>query len=72
MGAVVALMGAEMALAGVRSVVPPDQVLISLRDVQNRLPTELRAACVGGLAAAPIAKDLQKMGADQLAEMNEN
>ncbi len=72
MGAVVALMGAEMALAGVRSVVPPDQVLISLRDVQDRLPTELRAACVGGLAAAPIAKDLQKMWADKLAEMNEN
>ena len=71
MGAVVALMGADMALAGVRSVVPPDQVLTALRDVQDRLPTELRGACVGGLACTPIAKDLQKMWADKLASMSE-
>ncbi len=71
MGAVVALMGAEMALAGVRSVVPPDQVLTALRDVQDRMPTELRGACVGGLAASPIAKELQQMWATKLAATGE-
>jgi len=71
MGAVVAIMGADMALAGVRSVVPPDQVVLALQDVQRRLPTELRASCIGGLACVPIAKDLQKMWADKLVAMNE-
>lgn len=71
MGAVVGIMGAEMALAGVRSVIPPDQVVTALKDVQDRLPTELRGSCVGGLAAAPIAKDLQQMWANKLTAMNE-
>ena len=61
MGASVALMGAEMALAGIRSVVPPDEVIVALKDTQDRIPTELRGACIGGLAAAPIAKSLQDM-----------
>ena len=66
-GVSTALMGAEMALAGIRSAVPPDQVVIALIDTQKRLPHELRGACVGGLAACPIAKDYQKIWADKLA-----
>jgi L-serine dehydratase len=66
-GASTALMGAELALAGVRSAVPPDQVTLALIDVQQRLPHALRGACTGGLAACPIAKDYQKQWADKLA-----
>jgi L-serine dehydratase len=71
LGAALALMGAEMALAGVRSVVPPDQVVMALRDTQDRIPTELRGACVGGLASAPIARDLQALWAKKLEENRE-
>ena len=66
-GVSTALMGAEMALAGIRSAVPPDQVVIALIDTQKRLPPELRATCTGGLAACPIAKDYQKQWAEKLA-----
>lgn len=66
-GVSTALMGAELALAGVRSAVPPDEVIIALIDVQKRLPHSLRGACEGGLAACPIAKDYQKQWADKLA-----
>ncbi len=71
MGAAVAIMGAEMALAGVRSVIPPDQVVLALQDVQQRMPTELRAACVGGLACVPLAKELRQVWEDKLAGMGE-
>ena len=49
MGVAVAFMGAEMALAGVRSVVPPDDVVDGFADTQRRMPDELKGACcVGG------------------------
>lgn len=71
MGASVALMAAEMALAGVRSAVPADDVVVALKDVQQRLPTELKGACVGGLAAAPIAKELQARWQQKLEKLRE-
>ncbi|MDR1765829.1 MAG: L-serine ammonia-lyase, iron-sulfur-dependent, subunit alpha [Lachnospiraceae bacterium] len=67
-GASTALMAAEMALAGIRSAVPPDEVVIALRDTQMRLPTELKGACVGGLAAAPCARTYQARWQEKLSQ----
>ena len=71
MGVSVAMMAAEMSLAGIRSVMPPDDVVAALKDTQERLPTELRGACVGGLAAAPYAKVLQAKWQKKLDSLRE-
>jgi len=71
MGAAVAFMGAELALAGVKSVVPPDDVVDALADTQRRLPEELKGSC-GGLASTECARSMREKWADKLAAMKEN
>ena len=46
---------ADMALSGIRSFIPPEEVLDALIDVQKRMPSELRCAAVGGLACTETA-----------------
>jgi L-serine dehydratase len=53
-----ALAAADMALAGIRSVVPPDEVILALRNVQTLLPMELRDTTLGGLGMTPTAQQL--------------
>lgn len=50
-----AFISADMALAGIRSFIPPDEVIDALVDVETRLPPELKCATVGGLACTPTA-----------------
>jgi len=70
MGVAVAFMGAEMALAGVRSVVPPDDVVDGFADTQRRIPNELKGACcAGGLASTACAKVLQQKWSDKLKSL---
>ena len=71
MGVSVALMAAELALAGVRSVLPPDDVVIAFADTQKWMPTELCNANIGGLAATPYAKVLQEKWKKRLQEMQQ-
>ncbi|MFX1485515.1 MAG: L-serine ammonia-lyase, iron-sulfur-dependent, subunit alpha [Promethearchaeota archaeon] len=52
-GVVNALISAEMALAGIRSVIPVDEVILALDDVSKRLPEELKETACGGLAITP-------------------
>lgn len=52
-GAVNALACADMALAGIRSVIPPDEVIDAMRSVGMSLPEGLRETGKGGLAATP-------------------
>lgn len=54
--AAIALAAAEMALAGVRSVIPPDEVVGALVDVGRALPESLRETGDGGLAATPSGR----------------
>ena len=53
-GAMDALSAAQMALAGIASKVPPDQVLDAMREVGQSLPPSLRETGKGGLAATPF------------------
>lgn len=53
-GAVNAVSCADMALAGVTSRVPVDEVIDCMGDVGRRLPPELRETALGGLAATPV------------------
>lgn len=53
-GAMDALSAAQMALAGIVSQVPPDQVLDAMAEVGRSLPHTLRETGKGGLAATPF------------------
>ena len=56
MGAVNALSCAEMALAGVESAIPCDEVIDAMRAVGDALPASLRETGGGGLAATPTGR----------------
>ncbi|MGE4276224.1 MAG: L-serine ammonia-lyase, iron-sulfur-dependent, subunit alpha [Lawsonibacter sp.] len=55
-GAMDALSAAQMALAGIESRVPPDQVLDAMAEVGRSLPHTLRETGTGGLAATPFGQ----------------
>jgi L-serine dehydratase len=55
-----ALAAADMALAGIESVIPHDEVIDALVNVQKLLPTDLRGTLKGGLASTPTAQYLQE------------
>lgn len=53
-GAMIAMCAAEMALAGVRSAVPPDEVILAMRDVGDKMDVSLRETGLGGVAGTPF------------------
>lgn len=58
--AVTALAAADMALAGVQSIIPPDEVISVMREIGNEMPASLRETGLGGLAATPTGKRLRR------------
>lgn len=58
-GAMNALSAAEMALAGIGSAIPCDEVIDAMRAVGDALPRSLRETGEGGLAATPTARRLE-------------
>lgn len=59
-GAVNALTSADMALAGIRSVIPPDEVIDAMRTIGLSLPAAIRETGEGGLAATPTGVRITK------------
>ncbi|KGG80813.1 serine dehydratase [Caloranaerobacter azorensis H53214] len=59
-GATNALISADLALAGVKSIIPFDEVVEAMYNVGRALPVELRETALGGLAATPTGKKLMK------------
>ena len=55
-----ALAGADMALAGVRSVIPPDEVILAMYNIGRIMPVELRETALGGLADTPTGRKIEK------------
>ncbi|GAB6137955.1 L-serine ammonia-lyase, iron-sulfur-dependent, subunit alpha [Halanaerobaculum tunisiense] len=53
MGASNALTSAEIALAGIESVIPADEVIVAMKKVGDALPNELKETSLGGLATTP-------------------
>jgi len=64
-GAVNALAAADMALAGVRSVIPSDEVVQVMLDVGLSMPEKHRETAKGGLAQTPTGKKIIKDLKDQ-------
>ena len=56
MGAMNALSCAELALSGVKSAIPCDEVIDAMRSVGEALPASLRETGGGGLAATPTGR----------------
>ncbi len=54
----IAIAAAEMALAGIESVIPFDEVVEAMRRVGRSLPESLRETGKGGIAATPTARRL--------------
>lgn len=55
-----ALAAADMALSGLESAIPPDEVIGALVNTQNLLPSELRGTMKGGLGSTPTALRLKE------------
>lgn len=58
--AVNAIICADMALAGMKCIVPADEVVEAMYKVGKQLPSELRETALGGLAVTPTAKNIQE------------
>ena len=56
--AVHAVSAASMALAGIRSVIPPDEVVLAMAGIGRLLPLELKETGLGGLADTPTGRRL--------------
>ena len=59
-GAMIAISSADMALAGIRSAVPPDEVILAMRDVGDKMDVSLRETGLGGVAGTPFGQAMSE------------
>ncbi|EFR45220.1 L-serine ammonia-lyase, iron-sulfur-dependent, subunit alpha [Streptococcus pseudoporcinus] len=60
LGASFAIIAADMALAGIQSQIPVDEVIDAMYQVGSALPTAFRETAEGGLAATPTGRHYSK------------
>lgn len=58
LGSSQAFISADMALAGIESVIPPDEVVAAMYQVGRQMPSMFRETAEGGLAMTPTAQKL--------------
>ncbi|MEH7083863.1 L-serine ammonia-lyase, iron-sulfur-dependent, subunit alpha [Neobacillus drentensis] len=58
--AITAQAAADMALAGIVSTIPPDEVVHVMHEVGQQMPESLRETGIGGLAGTPTGKKLKE------------
>lgn len=59
-GVVIAASAADMALAGIDSKIPADEVISAMKEVGDSMPSALRETAQGGLAATPTGIKLRE------------
>lgn len=59
-GAANAIISCDLALAGIKSLIPFDEVVTAMHSVGNQMHTDLKETARGGLAATPTARRLTK------------
>lgn len=65
-GAMIAMSSADMALAGIRSAVPPDEVILAMREVGDKMDVSLRETGLGGVAGTPFGQRMsEKMSGEE-------
>ena len=55
-GAVNALAAADMVLAGIASVIPPDDVIVAMGEIGREMSYKIKETAMGGLAATPTGQ----------------
>ncbi len=58
---VMALATADMALAGIKSVIPPDEVISTMNEIGNSMKREWKETALGGLAMTPTGKQMKEI-----------
>lgn len=58
LGAANALVAADLALAGIKSVIPADEVIEAMGEIGRAMPASLRETAQGGLAQTPTGREL--------------
>lgn len=58
-GASIAMVAADMALAGITFIIPADEVIDAMYRIGKVMPTSLKETALGGLAATPTGKALE-------------
>ncbi|WP_126426142.1 L-serine ammonia-lyase, iron-sulfur-dependent, subunit alpha [Brevibacillus marinus] len=59
MGAAIATVAADMALAGIKSVIPTDEVILAMYRIGCALPSALKETAQGGLAATQTGRQIE-------------
>lgn len=59
-GAAQAILAADMAMAGIESVIPVDEVIKAMGEVGHAMPVELKETAMGGIAASETGKMLEE------------
>jgi L-serine dehydratase len=72
LGAVTALAAADMALAGVRSAIPSDEVIDVMLEVGSAMPSRHRETAQGGLAQTPTGRKMMEKLAKPKAKRAES
>lgn len=69
-GAVNAVTACDMAMAGIKSAIPADEVIDAMRQIGRSMPESIRETAEGGLAATPtgirIKKEMQQKHLEEL------
>ena len=60
MGAANAVLCADMALAGIASIIPFDEVVVAMKNVGKMMSSDLRETAKGGLAVTPTGLEIAK------------
>jgi L-serine dehydratase len=60
MGAAIAMVAADMSLAGITSAIPCDEVIEAMYRIGQSMPVALRETAQGGLADTPTGRRLKK------------
>jgi L-serine dehydratase len=59
-GIMCAITAADMALAGIKSVIPVDEIIGAMREIGETMPAALKETAQGGLATTPTGLELKK------------
>lgn len=55
-----AFVSAQMALAGIKSFIPADEVIFATKEVGDLMSPKLKESCQGGLANTRTGREIQK------------
>lgn len=59
-GIAIAISACELALAGIKNIIPSDEVIDAMKEVGNKMATEYKETACGALAKTPTAQKLAK------------